>query len=193
MPKISADTVAAHREGQLRAILDAATALVHETGSLPGLGQVAARAGLARTSVYQYYPSRADLLSALIDEELPAWEAHLGTAMNQFQNPRERIWAWFTANLAMFTGGHHAMGTSLGEQKDDPVVDDHSELMHARLRTLLTTEITRLGVERPDVVAELLDAQLHAVGKLIAAGRLDADSAQAQLWLTVGPFLDAAG
>lgn len=190
MPKINAESVAAHREAQIRTILDAAGALLHENGALPGMGQVAARAGLARTSVYQYFPSRAELLAALTEDMVPAWIAYLSEAMDAHEGPRERIWAYLSANLAMLASGHHTAGHELANDPQSAhFVDDHSELLHERLRSLLTAEVTRLGVDRPEVTSRLIDAQLHVVGDLMMQGLLDAEAAEAQLRTMLDPFL----
>lgn len=65
MPRISATTVAEHRERTYEALLDAVDALVIERGfEAVSLRDIAARAGLARTAVYNYAPDKAALLIA---------------------------------------------------------------------------------------------------------------------------------
>ena len=58
------------------AILDAARRCYLEDGiAATGMKQVAARAGVARSSVYRYYPGRDELLVAVIKEEMLALNA----------------------------------------------------------------------------------------------------------------------
>lgn len=190
MPKISAPSVAEHHEAQLRAILDAALELLHEEHVMPGLAQVAARAGLARTSVYQYFSSRAELVLAVAEDMLPAWESHLQASIDEFTEPRDRVHAYFDTNLAMLATGHHTAGNVVAS---DPAAaraaDDHTRHLHARLRRQLTDELARLDVTDPALTAELLDAQLHAVAAHVTDGSLTVDEAKAALRAVVDPFL----
>lgn len=190
MPKISAPSVAEHHEVQLRAILEAAYALIHEERVMPGLAQVAARAGLARTSVYQYFSSRAELLVAVAEDMLPAWESHLQASVDEFTDPRDRILAYFDTNLAMLATGHHTAGTVMaGDPAASQAADEHTKRFHMRLRRVLTDELTRLDVADPDLTAEILDAQLHAVAAHVTDGSLGLDEAKAALRAVVDPFL----
>lgn len=72
MPRIQAPTVAEHRAAQHRALVDAARQILAETGRPPTLARVAARAGLARPSLYQYFRSAEDLLNAVVEDVFPA-------------------------------------------------------------------------------------------------------------------------
>ncbi|WP_406673984.1 helix-turn-helix domain-containing protein [Nonomuraea sp. N2-4H] len=72
MPRIQAPTVAEHRAAQRRALLDAAREILAETGRPPTLARVAERAGLARSSLYQYFRSSGDLLNAVVEDVFPA-------------------------------------------------------------------------------------------------------------------------
>src|SRR5699024_8926158 len=81
MPRISRSTVAEHRAARERELLDAAHALLLETGEAPGLSEVAARAGLARTSTYQYFGSRRELLQAMVRDIYPRWMQRVRGAM----------------------------------------------------------------------------------------------------------------
>ncbi|WFE95325.1 TetR/AcrR family transcriptional regulator [Micromonospora sp. WMMD987] len=62
-----------------RAILDAAvTLLIQEPAA--SLGDVATAAGVARTTVYRYYPERTDLLTAIVADVEEQLEAAAGRA-----------------------------------------------------------------------------------------------------------------
>lgn len=65
MPKITAATVAEHRERTYEALLDAVDALVVERGfDAVSMRDIAARAGVARTAIYNYATDKASLLIA---------------------------------------------------------------------------------------------------------------------------------
>ena len=69
MPKINASTVAEHRAHQREALIGAAIdILVNEGATAVTPAAVGARAGLARSSVYQYFDSSAALLATITEE-----------------------------------------------------------------------------------------------------------------------------
>ena len=91
MPRISAPTVAEHRAAQQRALLDAARALLAETGRPPTFAALAERSGLARPSIYQYFRSADDLLRALVEDVFPRWAATVARAMDDADDDAGRV------------------------------------------------------------------------------------------------------
>ena len=92
MPKIQAATVVEHHAAQRAALLDAARALLSEgpTTEAPSLADVAARAGLARSSAYSYFSSREDLLNALAADTFPRWTRYVRDRMARHEMNRFR-------------------------------------------------------------------------------------------------------
>ncbi|MDJ0952917.1 MAG: TetR/AcrR family transcriptional regulator [Acidimicrobiia bacterium] len=72
MPKIKAATIDEHKEQTRAALLDAGARLFVRSG-LAGtsIGTLADDAGIARTTVYEYFPNKEAVLADLIDERLP--------------------------------------------------------------------------------------------------------------------------
>ncbi|MDP9145201.1 MAG: TetR/AcrR family transcriptional regulator, partial [Actinomycetota bacterium] len=72
MPRIRAATIDEHKALTRSALLDAAKTLIHEAGTadLP-LGEIALAAGVGRTTLYDYFTDRDDLIATLVEEELP--------------------------------------------------------------------------------------------------------------------------
>jgi AcrR family transcriptional regulator len=65
VPKISAPTVAEHRSVTYGALLDATAALIAERGyDEVSMADIARRAGVARTAIYNYAPDKSSLLIA---------------------------------------------------------------------------------------------------------------------------------
>ena len=61
MPRIKTDTLAQHRDWRRSQLIEAAAAIAMESGGAAiSVSAVAARAGLSRTSVYEYFGSSAD-------------------------------------------------------------------------------------------------------------------------------------
>jgi AcrR family transcriptional regulator len=72
MPKINAPTIDEHKVLTRNALLEAgADAFVRYGLAGTSIGVMADLAGIARTTVYEYFPNKESVLSALIEERLP--------------------------------------------------------------------------------------------------------------------------
>ena len=73
MPRIRADSINEHKALTRRAILESAEALIAELGTaeIP-LGHLTSKAGIGRTTFYDYFIDRDDVIASLVEEELPS-------------------------------------------------------------------------------------------------------------------------
>lgn len=72
MPKINAPTIDEHKALTRCALLEAGADAFARCGlSGTSIGMLADIAGIARTTVYEYFPNKEAVLAALIDERLP--------------------------------------------------------------------------------------------------------------------------
>lgn len=72
MPRIRAASIDEHKALTRQALLEAAYALIDEAGTAEvSLGEVALAAGIGRTTLYDYFTDRDDLIAALVEDELP--------------------------------------------------------------------------------------------------------------------------
>lgn len=167
MPRISEPTVAAHRAARERALLDAAHQILMETGEAPALGQVAARAGLARSSVYQYFDSRRGLLRAMVQDIYPRWVERIAAAMSEAPTPADRILAYAVENVRLVAEGAHAVGAALAALGPNQDVDEDAARMHGELQGPLVETLEFLGVESPEEVAALVYSVIHGATLLL--------------------------
>ncbi|WP_430334911.1 TetR/AcrR family transcriptional regulator [Rhodococcus sp. ACT016] len=171
MPRINAPTVGEHRAAQQRALLDAAREVLAEGATeIPSFGEVASRAGLARSSMYQYFKSRQHLLEALIEDSFPRWSAQVAATMADADSPAERVLAYIDANLRLVADGEHAIATALAQIAPGPELDAKSRAMHADLVTPLSDALAELGVPDVAATAELINAVLHAATRQVERG-----------------------
>ncbi len=172
MPKISAATVAEHRATQLRALLDAAHALLTESPERPpSLGEVAARAGLARSSVYHYFRSREDLLRAVVEDMFPRWNAKVIAAMDEAGDPAGRVLAYVDANLRLVAEGEHALVGALATVTPQAFTDERMQTLHRELVLPLVEALREHGTTHPELAAELVGAVVRKGTELIESGR----------------------
>ncbi|APE11232.1 MULTISPECIES: TetR/AcrR family transcriptional regulator [Rhodococcus] len=172
MPKISAATVAEHRAAQRRALLDAALELLAEKPEqAPSLGDVARRAGLARSSVYNYFDSRDDLLHAVVVDMFPRWNTRVIEAMEKVSDPTERVLTYIDVNLQLVAEGEHAIVGALAAFTPQAFSDESMHAMHQDLVLPLVESLRALGVADPELDAELVTALVHKGTELIESGR----------------------
>lgn len=82
MPRIRADSIAEHKELTRRQILEAAQELIAEIGSADiSLGEMASAVGIGRTTLYEYFSDRDDVIASLVEQELPGVVADLLTGV----------------------------------------------------------------------------------------------------------------
>ncbi|WP_114424210.1 TetR/AcrR family transcriptional regulator [Nocardioides houyundeii] len=174
MPKIQAATVAEHRGRQVRALLDAARALLAETGQAPALGAVGARAGLARSSVYQYFDSREDLLAAVVADVFPDWARQVREQVDAAETPGARVWAYVQANVHLFASSEQAVARALAAVVEPRLLKAPMEAFHRQLQEPLLAALTELGEARPQQVAELIDSMVMQVSRSLAASTAEA-------------------
>ncbi len=189
MPKIQAATVAEHRAAQHRALLDAAHALlVERPDAPPTLAAVGARAGLARSSVYQYFASRDDLLAALVTEVFPRWSTTVQEAMDEADDPAEQVLAYLRSNLELVASGEHAVARALTEIAPSDALARGSREMHDALLLPLVGALTELGLPEPQTTAELVNGVVLTASRLIETGHDPAD-ARARAEEMLEPFV----
>ena len=170
MPRINAATLAEHRAAQQRALLDAARELVSERGADFTLGQVAARAGLARPSLYQYFKSREELVEAVVADVFPRWSARIVEVVEAAASPREAVLAYAEVNLELVAGGEHEIAAALSAIAPQPVVASRSAEMHREMLQPLARTLGQLGVDDPGRAAELVNAVVLAASRQVESG-----------------------
>lgn len=114
MPKINASTVAEHRAHQREALVGAAIdILVSEGAAAVTPAAVGARAGLARSSVYQYSDSSAALLAAITEQAFRRSNEALAGVMAAASGPVARVEAFFRESLRLGAEGAHRPAAAL--------------------------------------------------------------------------------
>lgn len=160
MPRIQAPTVAEHRARQRRAILDAARAHLAEEGRAPSLAQAGARAGLARSSVYDYFDSRDDLLAAVVADVFPDWADKVLGSMEAAQTPGEQVWAYVEANMRLFASSEQAVARALTSVVDPTLLAEPVTRFHQSLQEPLVAALQAHGETQPQLVADIIDSMV---------------------------------
>jgi AcrR family transcriptional regulator len=194
VPRIQAATVAEHHVQQRRALLDAARALLAETPQKPSMGSVGRRAGLARSSVYQYFASAEELLAALVAEIFPDWAHQVLSRVDAASRPGERVWAYVEANLDLFASSERAVARALREVVEPHVLQGPMQEFHRRLQVPLCQALTDFGEPEPEAIAEYIDSMIMQASRGLAdveppATSLARDVALERLRRLLGSYL----
>ncbi|MBP1161447.1 AcrR family transcriptional regulator [Rhodococcus sp. PvR044] len=192
LPRITAPTVAEHREAQERALLDAAREVLAEGATeIPGFAEVAARAGLARSSMYQYFRSRQHLLTALIEDAFPRWSERVEAAMAEAGAPDRRVLAYVRANLDLVADGEHAIAAAIASIAPRDVIAESSATMHRQLIAPLAAALAELGAQDPAAMADLINAVVHAATRQLEKGA-DAEAVRRRTEELIAPYVERA-
>lgn len=171
MPRIDAPTVAEHHRQRRRALLEAAGELLVSGGpEAVTLGAVGARTGLARSSVYQYFGSAADLIAALVEDAFPEATASLVAACAGCADPADRLDAYSRAYLAAATDERHRALGALSQAGLPPACRERVAQLHHQQVAPLREALDGLGVPDPDQAARLVLGVLRAAAAEVMAG-----------------------
>ena len=169
MPRIDAPTVAEHHDRQRRALLDAARALLAETGQAPTMAALARRAGLARSSLYQYFTSPEDLMRAVVADVFPGWATQVRRRVEDARTPGEQVWAYVEANIDLFAGSEQAVAQALSRVVDPDVLRGPMQQFHAQLQVPLRDALAGLGEPNVAAMAEMIDSMIVQASRGAAA------------------------
>lgn len=180
MPKIQAPTLAQHREQRRDALVEAATTVMRESGTVT-MAAVAERTGLSRSAVYEYYRSAADLIADVVVDELAAWIDHLAIAVEHIDDPRQRLETWIRAALAYVADGRHALVRAAGDASLPPVRRAQVQALHRELAAPVLTSLRDLGVSDADRIASYVWGVVETATRHIEAGRSAGDEVDAAI------------
>ncbi|MBG0566634.1 TetR/AcrR family transcriptional regulator [Actinoplanes aureus] len=181
MPRISAPTVAEHRSRQLAALLDAARDLITEQGPTAlTLTALARRTGLSRPGLYEYFRSREELVTAIVEDELPRAAERIREALRDAgPDLAAQIRAYVYTQAEMMGNPRHAAVSALAVQAlpathIQRILDGHGVIV-----TPLADALTRAGIPDAELRAELVQAVVDAAGRRIQQQDPGTDSATA--------------
>ncbi len=179
MPRISAATIAEHRVAQQRALLQAAADLVISGGPAAVTPtSVAERAGIARTSVYDYFPSREDLLVALALRAFEDWRRDLAEDLDGVEPGLPQLRRFIDATMEMAADGRHVLATALRGVALSPESAEKLSALHDPLQGPLVPILTAAGFDDPEGIAPYVQA-LIATGVVgVTQGRPASEAAE---------------
>ncbi|QDQ16601.1 TetR/AcrR family transcriptional regulator [Streptomyces spectabilis] len=160
--------MAEHRSMQRGALLDAARSLLSEGGTealtFPALAE---RTGLARSSVYEYFRSRAAVVEELCEVDFPVWAAEVSAAMERAKTPEEQIEAYVRQQLALVGDRRHRAVVAISASELDAGAREKIRAAHGGLVAMIVEALDALGHQEPRLAAMLLQGIVDAAVRRI--------------------------
>jgi AcrR family transcriptional regulator len=163
--------VAEHRTMQRAALLDAARSLLSEGGTealtFPALAK---RTGLARSSVYEYFRSRAAVVEELCAVDFPVWAAEVESAMRAAETPEGKVEAYVRTQLALVGDRRHRAVVAISAGELDAGARERIRAAHGGLISMVVEALGDLGHDQPRLAAMLLQGVVDAGVRRIELG-----------------------
>jgi len=171
MPRIKTSTLADHRDWRRSQLIEAAAAIALESGGgAISVAAVATRAGLSRTSVYEYFASSADLVADLVIDELESFAQTLGEAIAEQSQPLQSIEKWIEASLQYIADGRHLLAKALNAIDLPRNRSAEIGLAHRALLAPLRGKLIEIGITETDFALSMIQTVTDKASKRIESG-----------------------
>jgi AcrR family transcriptional regulator len=173
---------------QRDALLDAARSLLSEGGTealtFPALAE---RTGLARSSVYEYFRSRAAVVEELCTVDFPLWAAEVEAAMAGADTPGAKVEAYVRQQLALVGDRRHRAVVAISAGELDAGARERIRAAHGGLIAMIVEALGELGHDQPRLAAMLLQGVVDAAVRRIELGAAEdpASIAEAAVAMTL--------
>ncbi|MFF8608126.1 TetR/AcrR family transcriptional regulator [Streptomyces sp. NPDC015346] len=163
--------MAEHRTMQRGALLDAARSLLSEGGTealtFPALAE---RTGLARSSVYEYFRSRAAVVEELCAVDFPVWAAEVESAMARADDAEGKVEAYVRTQLELVGDRRHRAVVAISASELDDGAREKIRAAHGGLVAMIVEALAELGQAEPRLGAMLLQGVVDAAVRRIELG-----------------------
>ncbi len=172
MPRIRASSVAEHVAEQEAAVFRAAIDLFVERGyENVSLSDIAGRIGLARNSLYRYFPDKAHILLRWFEQELPEQLERATTTLSGSGAPHDRITAWARDQIDYARRPEHGLVSKIGTLVPnlDPRARARLATAHQQMIKPLRDVLAEAGIpaEHQELVADLMQNLVIAAARHI--------------------------
>jgi len=171
MPRIETETLAQHRDWRRNQLIEAAASIALESGGAAvTVAAVAQRAGLSRTSVYEYFGSGSELVADLVIDELGTFAATLNEAVSDCVDPQCIVTCWIKGALEYIADGRHLLAKALNATSMPQSRAQQIGMAHRVLMAPLVKAVEELGVKDTQRALAFIQAITDASTKRIESG-----------------------
>ena len=175
MPRITAPTVAEHRD-QRRADLVAAgqELLVTKGSDAVTMTAVAARAGLSRTAVYEYFTSTDELVAVVLSDQMVPWQEALRQRMHAAPpetGDLDTVRIYVEVAMGLVADGHHSLVVLLTMDTLTEDVRHRLSAAHAAVAAPVGKALAQIGIRDVDQATNYVHAAIEAAARRITPGQ----------------------
>jgi AcrR family transcriptional regulator len=171
MPRIETETLAEHRDWRRNQLIEAAASIAMESGGAAiTVAAVAQRAGLSRTSVYEYFGSGSELVADLVIDELKSFAQTLNNAVADCTDAQCLVTCWVKGALTYIADGRHLLAKALNATAMPQSRSQQIGMAHRALMAPLVKAVTDLGVKDSQRALSFIQAITDASTKRIETG-----------------------
>ena len=186
MPRIRASSIDEHKAITRQALLDAAKELIAEAGTAEvPLGDVAFAAGVGRTTLYDYFSDRDDMIATLVEAELPHVIDELIGSIPA-EGPVDKRLAALAAGTVEFVATDPVLGIILHREAGRMSLEAQGRILDSHSQ--LSAEMAKLyvqGVDEghfkpmpPQLAGRLIQDTIMSAAKTLidSDGRIDSET-----------------
>ena len=129
--------------------------------------EVAKRANIARTSLYEHFDSINELMGELLLTELMNFSLEIRQELSNSEVVAEVVTNWTNLNLNYFADGRHALVRALMPAAMNSAWRDEIRKQHIKLYEELKLALAKSGYELSPLRFELITAVLEAAAKRV--------------------------
>jgi AcrR family transcriptional regulator len=145
-----------------------------EALTVPALAE---RTGLARSSVYEYFRSRAAVVEELCAVDFPVWAAEVAAAMERAGTAEGKVEAYVRRQLALVGDRRHRAVVAISASELDAGAREKIRAAHGGLVAMIAEALAEMGHEQPRLAAMLLQGIVDAAVRRIELGAAEDPSA----------------
>ena len=175
MPRITAPTVAEHRD-QRRADLVAAgqELLVTEGSDAVTMTAVAVRAGLSRTAVYEYFTSTDELVAIVLGDQMVLWQEALRQRLHATSpetGDLDTVRIYVEVAMGLVADGHHSLLVLLTMHTLAKDVRHRLSAAHAAVAAPVGEALAQIGIRDVDQATNYVHAAIEAAARRLTPGQ----------------------
>jgi len=175
VPRITAPTVAEHRD-QRRADLVAAgqELLVTKGSDAVTMTAVAARAGLSRTAVYEYFTSTDELVAVVLSDQMVPWQEALRQRLHAAPpetGDLDTVRIYVEVAMGLVADGHHSLVVLLTMDTLTEDVRHRLSAAHAAVAAPVGKALAQIGIRDVDQATNYVHAAIEAAARRITPGQ----------------------
>jgi AcrR family transcriptional regulator len=170
-------------------ILDAARAVFRERGAACSLDEIAKRAGVGAGTLYRHFPTRDDLIDAVMRNWADRIEADCQAVVDSDLPPRTALTEWFNRfveNVGIYQGAAAKLMSAM-DDPSSPIYRKCQVLVAANAKVL--DSVRAKGALRDDVDAREVMRLVSGVASVADSSRLAPDQAGPMLAIVLEGIL----